>query len=292
MRKILLFLCIMPLLTSGQQFVDQIKGIYWTGSEEIFTDLDLITDVFTDIVTLPNVSVVSQGMSTFDKINERYFFIESTMGIVSVDAASGAILNNYPNTLNLHGIEYNENTDQIVGTYWTGTKEKFAYLDLVSGVFTDIATLPNVVGIMQGMSTFDKINERYFFIESTMGVVSVDAQSGAILNNYFNPLNVHGIEYNENTDQIVGIYWTGTEQKFAHLDFGSGLWFDLAVLPVGGITQGMSTFDQKNNRYFFVETNLGIVSVDAQSGAILNNYFNPLYGVSYKDMTMTTKMIV
>ena len=277
MQKILLFLFITPFLTSGQQFADQIKGVYWTGTEEKFTDLDLMTGVFTDIATLPNVAGVSQGMSTFDKINNRYFFIESTMGVVSVDAQSGAILNNYPNQLNLQGIEYNEITDQIVGIHWTGTEEKIAYLDLMTGVFTDIATLPNVAGVPQGMSTFDKINNRYFFIENAMGVVSVDAQSGAILNNYFNPLNVHGIEYNENTDQIVGIYWTGTEQKFAHLDFGSGLWFDIATLPnVLGVTQGMSTFDQKYNRYFFIESNMGVVSVDAQSGVILNNYPNAI----------------
>ena len=194
MKKILLFSFIIPFLTSGQQFVDQMKGIYWTGTEEKFTDLDLITGVFTDIATLPNVLAISQGMSTFDKINNRYFFVESTMGIVSVDAQSGAILNNYPNPLNVGAIEYNENTDQIVGIYWTGTEERFAYLDLGSGVFTDIATLPNVLGVPQGMSTFDQINERYFFVESTMGVVSVDAQSGAILNNYSNAV-LYEIEY-------------------------------------------------------------------------------------------------
>ena len=199
MQKILLFLFITPFLTSGQQFADQIKGVYWTGTEEKFTDLDLMTGVFTDIATLPNVAGVSQGMSTFDKINNRYFFIESTMGVVSVDAQSGVILNNYPNQLNLQGIEYNEITDQIVGIHWTGTEEKIAYLDLMTGVFTDIATLPNVAGVPQGMSTFDKINNRYFFIESTMGVVSVDAQSGVILNNYPNAI-LHQIEYiGENT---------------------------------------------------------------------------------------------
>ena len=43
MKKILLFLFIIPFLTSGQQFVDQIKGIYWTGTEEKF-----VWDIFCD----------------------------------------------------------------------------------------------------------------------------------------------------------------------------------------------------------------------------------------------------
>jgi|GEM_PF-5163817 len=178
------------------QSTNIIVGSYWTGSVEMFTSLDLSTKTFTDLDTLHGVEYLSLGSSTFDAANNRYFNI-TNLGVTVINAQTGTIIDTVaiPLLFGMKGIEYDPNTDKLLGSYWTGSVELFTSLDLSTKTFTDLDTLHGVEYLSPG-SAFDAANNRYFNI-TNLGVAVINAQTGTILDTVAIPLGIKGIELNK-----------------------------------------------------------------------------------------------
>ena len=254
---ILLFLNSLSLLSQNS------LGLYWNGTNEIFASLDVSSGVFTDIATLPNVQTILSS-STFDEANNRYA-IETNLGITIIDAANGTIINTFPNSAGWTGMEFNSNNN-LTGVYWNGTNEIFTSLNISSGIFTDIATLPNVQTILSS-STFDEANNRYA-IETNLGITIIDAANGTVINTFPNSVGCTGMEYEDLTPLSVIEY--------------SFLTFQVYPNPTNDIIK-ISTVNNLGISYLEIVNNLGQVIFTKKYPGLkeisisLNEYNSGLY---------------
>jgi uncharacterized membrane protein YkgB len=254
---ILLFLNSLSLLSQNS------LGLYWNGTNEVFASLDVSSGVFTDIATLPNVQTILSS-STFDEANNRYA-IETNLGITIIDAANGTIINTFPNSAGWTGMEFNSNNN-LTGVYWNGTNEIFTSLNISSGIFTDIATLPNVQTILT-LSTFDEANNRYA-IETNLGITIIDAANGTVINTFPNSVGWTGMEYEDLTPLSVIEY--------------SFLTFQVYPNPTNDIIK-ISTVNNLGISYLEIINNLGQVIFTKKYPGLkeisisLNEYNSGLY---------------
>ena len=254
---ILLFLNSLSLLSQNS------LGLYWNGTNEVFASLDVSSGVFTDIATLPNVQTILSS-STFDEANNRYA-IETNLGITIIDAANGTIINTFPNSAGWTGMEFNSNNN-LTGVYWNGTNEIFTSLNISSGIFTDIATLPNVQTILT-LSTFDEANNRYA-IETNLGITIIDAANGTVINTFPNSVGWTGMEYEDLTPLSVIEY--------------SFLTFQVYPNPTNDIIK-ISTVNNLGISYLEIVNNLGQVIFTKKYPGLkeisisLNEYNSGLY---------------
>lgn len=278
--SVLIFLVIC-IQTNAQS--NRIFGSHWTGSDQIFSSLDLNTSTFSDIDTLNGVLYLTVGESTFDHENGRYFNI-TNLGITITDVFSGEILDTIHNPNGVKGIEYNSNTDQLFGSYWNGSEQIFSSLDLTTKTYNDIDTLEGVLYLSAGESTFDRINGRYFN-KTNLGITIIDITNGEIIDTINNPNNVKGIEYDHASNKIYGSYWSGDVEIFTSLDISTKSFTDIDTLhDVLSLTVGESTFDFYNGKYFN-RTNLGITIIDISNGDILDTITDTLVlrGIEYQN---------
>ena len=172
---------------------NQLIASYWTGTQQILTALDLNTYTLSNIKRLNGVNSLSVGESTFDTQNGRYF-INTNLGITIVDVSTGNILNTVTTPNSLNGMEYDPGANQLIASYWTGSRQILTALDLDTYTFSNIKRLNGVTSLIVGESTFDVQNSRYF-INTNLGITVVDVSTGNILQTIANPDNVVHIEY-------------------------------------------------------------------------------------------------
>jgi hypothetical protein len=245
-------------------------GSFWNGSSEITRHLNVSTGATSNLATMAGVNGVVQGETTYDAVNHRYFE-KTNVGINIIDANTGVVLNVLTPSINFKGMQYNPNTGMLLGTYWTGSAEVFAYLDPTSGAIISVATLSGVTSIVQGESTFDPTTNKYFMKTGSSSFCVINAVNGS-MTNLIASSPLKGIEFNLNTGSLVGSYWTGSSEVFASMNITTGAVTSIATLPgVTSIAQGETTFDAGGNIYFN-KTNLGILVINANSGSIINSF--------------------
>lgn len=79
-------------------------GSHWTGSNEVFTTLDVTTKVFTTVGALTGIQGIVQGETCFDSSSNKYFNI-TNLGITVIDALTGNIMDTISNSKHMKGIE-------------------------------------------------------------------------------------------------------------------------------------------------------------------------------------------
>jgi len=171
----------------------KLYGSRWTGAEEIFVVLDIVTKTYTDITILGGVTSLASGVSTFSADSARWYR-STNLGIISVDILTGAIVDTVPNPDNMKGIEYDTGLGMMFGSRWTGADEVFVSLDLTTQTYTDIATLGGVSSLASGESTYDGDSSKWYR-STNLGIIAVDVLTGAITDTIANPDSMKGIEY-------------------------------------------------------------------------------------------------
>ncbi len=233
-------------------------------------EFELDSKAFFDIDTTRSVEGVYQGQSTFDSIH-NYYFLSIHDGILVYDIQSNSLIKTIANPLRLTEIEYNPYTNKLIGFYQTNVGKIFASLSIDSGNYTIIDTLHGVHGFYFGSSTFDAINQRYFF--SSNGVVMVDATTGKILKTIQTSQPMVSLEYNCNSGKLLGLSSHISTFFFVSLDLDSNIFEIVDTLrAIKSYAQGMSCFDVVNNRFMFI-SNLGVTTVNASSGKIIDTAF-------------------
>jgi uncharacterized membrane protein len=145
--------------------------------------------------TLNGVAYLALGESTLDSNNGRYFNI-TNLGITIVDLENGSIIETISNGRNMKGLQYDNSSGRLYGSYWDKTQEKemFGYLDLSTKNFKTMSTLNGVAFLALGQSTLDSNNGRYFNI-TNLGITIVDIENGSIIETISNGRNIKGIEF-------------------------------------------------------------------------------------------------
>ncbi len=83
---------------------NSLYGMRWTGSDFLFSRYDLDLDSFNDFDSIGGCAF-TDGNTAIDTINGRYF-ISGCGGILSIDIATGVVLDTLAMYLNTFGIEY------------------------------------------------------------------------------------------------------------------------------------------------------------------------------------------
>ena len=131
---------------------------------------------FTTLGTLQGVQYLSQGETTFDAINKRYFN-KTNLGITIINAQTGTVIDTIANPIGMKGIEYDPNSNRLLGSYWNGSVEKFISLNLSTKTYTTFGILQGVQYLSSGVTTFDSTNKMYFNM-TNLGITKVSEQLG------------------------------------------------------------------------------------------------------------------
>lgn len=270
----------LSVFVAGAQSPTFLMGSMWNGSAEQSLYMNTSSGALTTLNTLTVAGTLAQGETAYDQINKRYFN-KSNLGIRVIDALTGLVTSVVSTTVPLEGMEYNTNTGKLIGTYWNGSGQIFASVDISTGVVTNGAILSGVTSVAPGETAFDPNGNRYFNKTNGPKINVIDIATGNILSSF--STNLKGIEYNSNTGKLNGSYWSGSAEIFGALDLSNGVLTNIGTLSgVQTLAQGETAFDVTGNRYFN-KTNLGITVVNALNGLIINSFTiaNSMRGLEY-----------
>ncbi len=271
MKKILSFTVISLCTINASAQV--LFGTFKNNGIENSVKLDISSATFSTVNTLNTTKGIAQGITSFDKLNARYFNLTEDQ-IMIIDAQTGAAIDSISNTPRLYNIEFDQGSNRLVGTRWNGSVMLFSQLDLSTMVFSDLDTIANTMGVWQGETAFDGATNRYFNV-TDWRITIIDAQTGGIIDS-INDFSVRmkGIEFDAASNRLIGTRWTGTSEVFTTLDLATNTFTSFGSLPgVEGVVQGETAFDAVNNRYFNI-TNLGILVIDVNTGNIIDTIAN------------------
>lgn len=186
-------------------------GLWYDQSQsmEYFVSIDLTTGALTNIASLPTVSAVAIGNSTFDSNLARYIFIGIENGqqkLITLDAGSGNILSSVPinqNQVTIGGLEYDVVANKLYGLHnqvdssnydpmfqMYGYKVYFAEVDIATGAITVIDTTPvnqgMYIGYAVGGIAFDQQTQSYIgLLAGTNGfyLKVIEATTGKVISN-------------------------------------------------------------------------------------------------------------
>jgi hypothetical protein len=266
MKKILFAFLLMTCQQSAwsQLIPIDIYGVYYSGGKEMFARGDLSTNVIFDIAQISGVSGVTSGY--LDRTTNKYI-LGSNLGILVIDANTGQVLDTIINSA-LGGVVYDSATNDVYGVLWNGSQEKFARIDLDSEIVDTIATLPGVTGIASGSGYLDERNG-YYIIKTDLGLVVINIHTGNVVKSFNPAVNIENVVYDAATNDIYGVFWNGSQEKFARIDLDSQQVDSFPVLVgVNGIHSSGCSFDSETG-YYVVGSNLGVLVIDKNTGTLL-----------------------
>nr|WP_321231641.1 T9SS type A sorting domain-containing protein [uncultured Psychroserpens sp.] len=272
--KHFILLMLGTFLTLNVKSQEYIVGSYWTGSEEVLTSMDLSTGSFSDIGTLTGVLNLNFGQSSINTNNGNWIRI-TNLGIIIVDTQNAAILNTFPNTLNIKHVAYDPNTNKLFGSYWNGSSEVLTSMDITTGVFTDIGTLTGATSFPFGQKATIDSSNGYLIINSIqLGIMIVDIQDASIVNSFPNTPNMKEFVYDSVTNSLIGEYYTGSEYVLTSMNMSTGVFTDIGTLVgIAAVYSGTNAIDSDNGKYI-LSTDLGVSIIDI-SDASYTSYANP-----------------
>jgi gliding motility-associated-like protein len=154
-----------------------------------------------------------------------------------------------------------------------------------------LGNIPGVTWVPADNTTYDANHQRFFFQGNATAVppynlYTVNAVSGAVIYNPVCPSPagtsgiVSGLQYDNATDTLYGIYLSGSSASFCWLDPATGVATTISTLA-GFAGYNFSTFDTRDHRYICVSGEQLWV-IDAGTGAVLSNpAFSPTQGIVY-----------
>ena len=176
---------------------------------------------------------------------------------------------------------------------------EFSFVDVQTGVKTDLATFTNVIGyIGPGGSVVKTSTNEYIWHAQTTSAAELwvhDMSSGNLVATSALPDNIVGLEYDCNTDTIYGI-WEGALSIYylVWLDPYTGSFGTIGSVPgVNAYAGGSFSLDTRNGWYQFVGlTGLGLklFAVDTRTGAVVheNLFGDNVHGIEYSCVDSAT----
>ncbi len=265
--------------------------------KEFLVNINSALGTHNQIDSLPGVNwiqVIPKG-KTFDKTNHRFIFVGidnlNQNRLYSVDAPTATILSSpvFPILQNqgdnISELYYDNVSDTLYALHWDSNegKEYLVWIDIASGLFTKINSIPGVQYIAIGGDAFDEINHRFILTgmgSSGTNLISIDATSGAVIYNpVFPPSGTSGNFGNFQMDNSTGILYA------LHWDAMNSIEYLSKINPVDGSFQNVNSLPQINlivtaegafnelSKEYLFETpgaaGLELVTVDAISGNII-----------------------
>ncbi len=161
-------------------------GMRLIGSEFLFSRYDLDLDSFTDWNSLGGCNLSGSGNTAIDIINGRYF-VTACGGILSIDLATGVVLDTVAENLNTFGIEYIESyiylsmeEQSVVQSYKLYPNPSTGGINIVldkiySDIELEVIDLQGKVIYRDGFSEQQKLMLDLHFLENGNYIIQVRA---------------------------------------------------------------------------------------------------------------------
>lgn len=295
MRKAILSLLVLftSLSIQAQQVLDKLYGVYSDQADSYhFINPDISSAAVTNIGSVLPITDHFLSASALNRNSKVYFLgAEDTAGVkrlYQINLEDGSIMASPALDQSVSDgrleLQYNNGNNKLYGLNLKSGDDDANIVEInpATGVLSLIKTINPVDSKINGSSTIDEINNRYFFngadefADSRLYTVDLDSgvilsqpgYSGALLSPPFemeyDPINekLYGLNRDDN-----GVY------HFASISINTALVTNLDVIGgMSGIFSGSSSFDPINRRYFvngFDTDNkkrLYVIDVDAEDG--------------------------
>lgn len=215
----------------------QLYAIHWDNSKntEYFVSINTLTGAFTIIDSIPGIKWIN-GKSTFDRNNDQYIFQgadnDGKWHLISIDVNTGQIISNplFPALLdpqdNIVELKYDNLSNKLFGLHWDNSenREYFVSIDINTGTFTIIDSIPGVAWVSTGIyTTLDEKNNRYIFSgvdkNNNWRLYTIDISSGHIISSPIFPIlndskdNIMSLEA-DSQGNIYGLHWDNLDFNF------------------------------------------------------------------------------
>ena len=217
----------------------------------------------------PNIESVSAFVAAVDPKHHRYFqpvidnsFIDR---LLIIDTLTGEMLADPPFSTILSSLQYDLKNDYLYGTAYDS--------DLMSNVLiridpstleqTTIITLPEVIGILAGVSTLDIEHNHYFFVgraDSKDQIYKINVQTGvtATVPISYSDYIINHFEFDLSDGTLISVGWFPSadgqqlNQQLVRIYVETGETKAIAnIPPIKALYQAASVFDPIENLYIF-----------------------------------------
>lgn len=208
---------------------NKLYALHWDDSQkkEYLVSINIFTGAITLIDSLPGIIEINFP-SAYDRVNDRYIFAGGDKNhhwcLYSVDVNTGQIISkpsfpSFPDPQdNIADWRYSNLSQKMYALHWDNTKgtEYLVSIEVSTGLYTIIDSLP-VAEISTGIyTTFDEKNNRYIFLGAdrmkTWRLYSIDANTGQVISNPKFPAvkdpkdNIVSLEA-DSLGVIYGLHW-------------------------------------------------------------------------------------
>jgi len=257
---------------------------------EYVVTVDPATGTISRFDSIPGVMYIAPH-AIFDDKNRRFLFVGlpsdfSTHTLFSIDALTGKVITKalLPKDPTLISLRYDRSSGILYGITISSGIYSLVSVDANTGSYTAISSIKSMRGLAEEM-IIDNNNHRIFLncldTSNQFALICIDV-NGNLLSKVTIP-NITGMQYDNSTNKLYGLHYTGTQEQLLQVDPSTGTTSLTGNLPpeLFGILQFDQTFDEIQHRFILAGNNNSGVSrlyfIDVATGAVV---YNPLVPAS------------
>ena len=244
---------------------------------EYLATVDPATGTYVKLDSIPGVRyVLLFQLTTLDKNDHRVIFAggpsQTEFSLLTLNASNGQILSHarLPGYSNLITLSYSSGDGLLYGITVESGVYAFVTINLETANYSVISSLP--IDEVSEMVADDLHKCMYVngLFNGTPQLLTVNMLNGNVINRVAS--GVSNLVYDNSKGKLYGI---GPGNFFGNLDPATGIFTQIKRLPaeVVGITQGNTTFDEKDQLYIFTgsdnEGQSFLYSIDATTGQMI-----------------------
>jgi hypothetical protein len=197
-----------------------------TSNEYSLVSVNTINGSFSIISTLGNIQAAYGP--TFDNNNHRLIFpcVDNTGNwiLYSIDVITGNVISQ-ASFANINELQYDNSSNKLYGLYYNTSlgKNYIVSINISTGSFSEITSLPDVTGVYPGNTTFDNSTHHFIFAGDSNGsafLYSVNVTTGSVV--YKAPIlmtnrvdldNLLQFRFDNSSGNLYALHWEGHTLK-------------------------------------------------------------------------------
>ncbi len=261
---------------------DHIYGLQWIGSGELYA---VATDIEADSFNLMNeqigVNEVHGSTGTIDVVGGRYFMLNNR-GVTITNIYSGLVTDTIAYPHFLYGIRYHHSTNSLYGLRYVDANFHLIKIDIGNKSNYELASITSFETLYNPTYAMNQAAGIYY-TSTSVGVTGIDIFSGAIVDSMSSPIELTCMEYDVTTNNLYGLRYVDGIYIFTSYDIDSGVFVDIDTIGSCALASFDNTAIDSWNRRYFVVASGGILSIDMETGAILDTLSQGeyIFGIDY-----------
>lgn len=218
--------------------------------------------------TFPSINGVSAFVASIDPEHSRYFqpVIDNsfTERLLIINTLTGEILADPPFSTTLSALQYNSRNNYLYGTAYDFDLRSTVLIRIDPDTMeqTVVLALPEVIGVLSGVSALDIEHNQYFFVgradgEDKVYKINIQTKEAATV-----PIttthSINHFEFDPSDGTLISVGWFPNadgqqlDQQLVRINVETGEIRAIASLPeISALYQAASVFDPIENLYIF-----------------------------------------